>query len=238
MKVYQKILSAVLFVGVLGWVSSVMASPISYSFTEYKAQLDTGVIDTDVKPSPPVSVGDPSFAAEASALDSSKFSAFVLGAISFPMDAFLQATFRFTATFPAIRIQYNYDLGATASYGMGGVSRATAEINSYLKDTTSALETWSDKQVAEALAIQGREDNIYEDENKGFIDKVLALTLGHDYELFLSCSADAGNFFNDYGTATAMMNNIQVNSVPLPPGFVLLSSGLLGILGYRKKLKR
>ncbi len=236
MKFYQKILSAVLFVGVLGWAPSLTASPIPYSFTQYHAYAQAysyvapSGTDEDIKSSPPVKAradAHPYSDADASAPDSSHFSAQASGDKG-SANSFLRATFQFTSTFPAIRIQYDFALSADVP----GVGNSDASINSYLKDMTSALTIWSDNPTVSAAYPYGER----KDDKSGSIDKVLSLILGHEYELFLSCEGHGSGSNRVY--AEEEMNNIQVNAIPIPSTLALLSSGLIGLLGFRKKFLR
>jgi hypothetical protein len=239
MNLCQKVLAAVLFVGVLGWAPSVTASPIPYSFTEYHAyaladsalfHFGSPIIDEDIKPSPPVSTS--AFVAigyaKASALSNSTFSAESFGKDFVDCSAFLEATYKFTSTFPGIRIQYSYIFNAHTGLEF---SQATGNVNSHLKDLTSGLTIWSDNPMVEVNTGEGVTQS-------NSIDKVLSLVLGHDYELFLSCGTSGSAVFFSHGYAKAVIENISVTVVPIPSGFILLSSGLVGLLGFRKRFKR
>ncbi len=231
MKPYPKIFLTFLFaVAALGWVTNSSASPIPYSFTQYDAYAQvTGVPNPmeDIKSSPPVNVFLKYLIfsyAGASAPDTSHLSANSSADMGIA-NSFLKATFNFINNFPAIRIQYDYAISANSP----GTSFCEASINSFLMDMTSSLSIWGDNQ-------QVRAEPFNTDEKSGSIDIVLFLILGHEYELFLSCETD-GNAVNRCA-ASADMESIQITGVPLPSGVVLISSGLVGLLGFRKRFTR
>jgi len=254
MKFYQKILLAGLFVGVLGWAASATAAPIPYTFTWYTAHAETdgGISEQTYPYFFPLLVDSTDYysffgptVAHAEAPDSSHFYASSYSVSDSP-SSFLQATFQFTSTFPAIRIQYDFNLSAYAvlnTFGLPEFSTASGEgaINSFLMDTTTGLTIWRDDQIV-TVSVFGPGPPFDENGgNSGSTDEILALTLGHEYELFLSCSSKAlgssGIIWETTGYGSAELNNIRVDAVPIPSTLLLLSTGLVGLLGFRRRLK-
>jgi hypothetical protein len=238
MKIYPKILVLVCFLGVLGWASILTAEPISYSSTTYVGFFDGKLYHewdcTDSEA--PCDVGGDYYRYDSHAAfgaHSSEATASSGGNLS----AVVQATYKFTSTFPAISIQYDYILRASAS-AFYLVGSGQADLNSYLMDTTTGNKIWSDDQIVKASAFGYGEEWVWDDENNsGSTSKILALTLGHDYELFFSCSSQASgvSMYGGSGGGSAEMRNIQVEAVPIPSTLMLFSTGLLGLLQFQKR---
>lgn len=248
MKLYQKVLWLACFLGVWGWAANSAAAPIPYTFTWYTAHAETTYVSEMSFFDPPVVAGSVDYysffgptQAVAEAPDSSHFSASSFS-VSGDANSFLHATFGFTSTFPAIRIQYDVILSAWAAiieFGFpSSFASAEAEINSFLRDTTAGLTIWSDDQIVSASAV-GNEPPFVFGNNPGSIDVILALTPGHEYELFLSCSSKAygesGIIFYSEGSGSAELTNILVDAVPIPSTILLFSTGLIGLWEFRKR---
>ncbi len=132
------------------------------------------------------------------------------------------AEFTFTATFPQIKISYDYSVSLTAS--PGDLNSAYGGINVCLLDKGGV-----------DIPVQ------YLDETgSGTLDiDPINLITGNVYVLHfgtLPLEAVLGEGLN--ASATVTLSDIQVESVqavPLPPSLFLLGAGLLGLWGLRRR---
>jgi hypothetical protein len=220
-KALMKRFLIVLFVGVMGWASAAMSSPISYTFTEYRAFADSSSGDwlyEDIKPVPPVS---------AFGYASATASNFVAESHMGYPDSLLEVILRFTATLPRLIVEYDTSYLSEARTGTDGYAEAHAWILTTLKDLTMGVSIWDDGTGANAFF-----DDFFSD--NGTTNESIILTPGHDYELFFSISCETTSGVGDLAFAEGKISNLQIDAVPISGTFCLLGSGLLSIIGWRR----
>ncbi len=130
--------------------------------------------------------------------------------------------FTFTATFPQIKISYDYSVSLTAP--PGDLNSAYGGINVYLHESGGG-----------DIPVQYLDGN-----GSGTINiDPINLTSGHVYVLhfgILPLGAELEEGLN--ASATVTLSDIQVESVqvvPLPPSLFLVGAGLLGLWGLRRR---
>jgi hypothetical protein len=217
------------------WASGLQAAPIAYYSTQFSAVISGYEYIEDIKPLPPVeattSLG---FLLKASAPDTANFSAnYGVYADWGGQGASVGAVYNFTATFLAIRIQYDYDLNAEAHGGIS-LAAASAGIASSLYDSTAGIYIWTDNQGVFATE-QMSNTWIPSDSKTGTMDQILMLTFGNNYELTLSGFVSGVPGISGGSSASMQMQNIQIDAVPLPSALLLLGSGLLRLANYRRR---
>ena len=143
------------------------------------------------------------------------------------------AFLEFTANFPQIRVQFDYNLMADADWEYG-TRYSKAEVGSYLLDITENYKVW---EINFTIVMDGTP--LPEPIRYGTVDELLDLANGHYYRLYLAVwevNAYVEGEVTAYASAT--IENIQVDGVPLPSTLLLLGAGLLTLAAYERRNRK
>jgi hypothetical protein len=146
-----------------------------------------------------------------------------------------EAQFFFTASTPAIRVMFDYGLGVEVEgFSNDASAHAYAALWLRLEETGgSPLFEGTDLEVG----ISGIDSG--SDSDTGSFDELFSVTSGKEYWLALSTGEVATEVSDDATAyAYAEVTNFRVEAVPIPSSLLLLGSGLIGLVGLRKKLKK
>lgn len=238
----RKVLMLLMVAGVLAWSAVGRAAPLSYYYTNYYAytsaeNTDSGGYDKDVvtSASPPISASAQEGNATASA--SAGVGKFLFAEASesgenWLAQSWVHADLRFTASSSQVSLKFNYYLEA---YSVGDAA-AYAQLHMYLGGSS-----WQpDDIVANACSSGDMDDSAI---ISGSVNEVVEVTPGQDYQLWLEIwwvyaqgytgTAAYGqgwidNFSLDDGTTPPATHS------PAPATWLLLSSGLAALLGWRR----
>jgi hypothetical protein len=216
-----------IFIGIFGWASTAICSPIPYNFSEYHHYwgLDGEWLEEYVSQIPP-----------------SNFSAVATGSHGIVTTAMVETTFRFIASFQSISIEYDYEYTAYADIGITGAASSSVSLGAYLIDLDTGVKIWSDGAWASGSQIENPTSN----EGYGYgppsgspggagsgtINEILTLIPEHEYELFFSISADSWCWGYEPAFASGEISNLQIDAVPIPSALLLLGSGLIPLALY------
>ncbi|MGB8990909.1 MAG: hypothetical protein WCD80_02525 [Desulfobaccales bacterium] len=228
--------------GVLAWSAVVQAAPISFYYSNYYAytsaeNTDAGGYDKDVvtNSSPPISASAQE--GNATAYASAGVTKFLFAEASesgenWLAQSWVHADLRFTASTDQVHLKFNYYLEA---YSVGDAA-AYAQLHLYLGGSS-----WQpDDIIANASSSGDMSDSA---SISGNVDEVVAVTPGQDYQLWLEIwwvyaqgytgtaaygQAWIDNFSLDDGSTTPATHS------PAPATWLLLSSGLAALLGWRR----
>lgn len=239
----KKALSFILLLVVLVCASPSLADPIAFTSSTYFSSASLGGLPaTSTSPSTPTGITYVGTYATAicSAPDNTRFEASAeatpggSGSAVGKAEAAMAVSFTFTADFPKINIKYDYEVAVIAEGGNFGVAEAAAGILSYLRDLT-ALNVVFINDVFRSVKVSVNEYDI--GTAAGSVDVLLPLVIGNNYELVLD---DSGTKAYAYAEATGgagavdRVTNIQISAIPLPGSWLLLFSGLAGLVGLRR----
>lgn len=226
-------------IGLLGWPMVASADPISFSDTHYyvSAYATNGGTPEQTLvqegSQPPVEVHLDAYlyltpGGDAIIPNNSKLYADARGVFDGQAVASAQSTYDFTASFPQIRISFDYEISAISNYGMTGSAYAGGQIFCSLYDTT-----WSRMifQFSDGVDVEGNNNG---STAAGQITRLTSLIEGHDYELILGIPSVYMRESFASASAYAWLDNIDLEAVPLPGTLLLLGSGLLGLAGWRR----
>jgi MYXO-CTERM domain-containing protein len=227
------------------WSAAVQAVPISYSYTDYYAYASaentvTGRYDKEVtsQPLPPISA----FAQRGSntAYASGGIEKFLFAEASVSNEnqlaqSWIHADLGFTASSDQLFLKFDYYLEASAA----GDGAAEAQLYLYLDDWS-----WFRDDIT-AYASPGNPYIEVSDINSGSIDEVLAVTPGQEYHLWLEIWWVYGESYTGTDAyAQAWIDNFSLDDgtvapppthSPAPATWLLLSSGLAVLLGWRRR---
>lgn len=206
------------------------AFPIHYYFTDYYGEVaawdsESSYQDSDDDLPIDLYVGGPRGSwAQVECIDGSYFEA--IAQVPYGRsctEATLVATFKFIASFPQIVINYDYDLIVNIINIHN--NEGSSQVSCILRDQT------------EGVTIYEYSPMVIKNNKSGSVAEVLDLINGHNYSLTLKACADV--YIADYSYecfSGARMRNISImgSNVPSPATWLLLSSGLAGLWGWRR----
>jgi hypothetical protein len=215
---------------VLTWVLGSQSAPISFTSTYYEAYASAyyGWESEEFKKTSPGPVSAnasvPNASAAAGASGDTQLTGLCASASASSTDAYaysyMVATFEFEATFPQIRISYDYEVKLTAT---GDEVIAYGGFYVYLED-------WS---AGGAPFVHVLEEN-----GKGRLNELIDLSSGHEYYLWLGTDLLRAEIYDNDGTwasASVSLTNIDIQAVPLPASLLLVGSGLLALWARKRK---
>jgi len=146
--------------------------------------------------------------------------------------------FYFTTTAPHIKVTFSYDLSASALVPSG----------SSFTDGSANLDIWIGWSTGEPsnywvlwkreISVEADEDNPNPASLSETINELIAVVPGREYYLSFDLTFEADtDDSGDHALAQGSVDNFSVSAVPLPPGVLLLGTGLLGLwaVGLRRK---
>jgi len=229
------------------WTTSAVAIPIEYSYTyytAYAAAYNNGSVDEEnlaenypVKATgslPPVETiagwEDPPISVSASSSGYNDVNTDVKGG-----DGRANADLTFDLNYPKVRIKFNYGIVTYAD--SDDTWSAAAYSRGNLKVTISSPHILG-------YAWQFQLNSGPNESQTGSVDEIVDLGGPTGSGYMLSFSIDELSTAQLYPNATyasasahVWINNIEVEALPLPSTLLLLGSGLLGLLGVRKKFR-
>ena len=229
------------------WTTSAVAIPIEYSYsyyTAYAAAYNNGSVDEeDLTGNSPVKASGslPPVVTVAGWDDPVNVSASSSGYNDVNMDTKggdgrANADLLFDLNYPKVRIKFDYGIETFAStdepsWGYGAYSRGNLKV--------AILSPHIIGNAWEFRLNFGPNES-----QTGSVDEIVDLGGPTGSGYMLSFSIDELSTAQLYPNATyasasaqVWINNIQVEALPLPSTLLLLGSGLLGLLGVRKKFR-
>ena len=234
----------------LGLQISQVSAAITYNseeyiggiFGEWDAGANLGLLDvTDILPAPPVdvSVHTQEVNAWGQIPDSSTIGGGADGIASGSddyvlIDAGAGMELNFTATFPAIRISFDYALDvAGQGNSLGSETTAAAAVGMFLDDSSGISFNYVNEFFVDFSGIDT--DSILD---SGNFDETIFLTMGADYDLELFAAGFIDLFDNASGHGYAEIMNLNIEAVPVPPTLLLLGSGLIVLVSFKRKSQK
>jgi hypothetical protein len=212
-------------IAILGWASTAMCSPISFTFSEYHVWSGWAPYEKepyweeDLKsPVPPVMASKGQGSANVKSASNFAAESSTIGR------ARLETTLRFIATFPSISIGYDYDYASSEHARSGDYASSSVDIQARLNDLTTGDDIWSEGYGANGTG-----------KGSASISETLNLTSEHEYELFFSIFSKTTTSYSvtSYAISSGEISNLQIEAVPIPSTLLLLCSGILGLSGMR-----
>ena len=241
-RMLRKALMTLMVAGVLAWSAVVQAAPISFYCTDYFAlamaqNTDTGNYEKDVVSSPSSPISAFAEKGNATAYASAGVEKFLFAEASESGENWLAQTWvhadlRFTTSSDQVRLKFDYYLEA---YSIGDAA-AYAQLHLYLDGSS-----WHpDDIIADASSSGNMNDS---DSISGSVNELLSVTPGQEYQLWLEIWwVYAEGYTGTAAYGQAWIDNFSLDDgttappdpTPAPATWLLLSSGLAALLGWRR----